>query len=385
MAKRRAQRLRRKLKAAKCEASNKRTDETKNDGAESNDAGEEDNELGGTKAGSSKGKKSEFEGPRLMHHRQSRPQEQRLERFRISPIEGPRFILFPQLPVEIQVIIWQFAMQAEAKRTVIVFDHRSGGLVPTAHLVSRILLVNKLANKVADEFYNLKLEVFKCSRRTPRLISKYGHAMGLIRLNLDYTSLILYFDPIWVNMHCTNGAVQYEAPLGKWHGLAPPDPGRKLELKYKLYHGSRTRLTVRLTRAQCAQVKRIYELEEAPDGHRRREPPCCYGCVWGSIHNVHPAEPYLVDASYDRARFPNVWLGRLLITRPGYNQGHLMDDYAELGPDDLWDVLMPKFVTCDKPHVRRLGDDFEVDPIQEYAPGYWSGRGYDEPDYKLSY
>lgn len=194
--------------------------------------------------------------------------------------------------------------------------------------------------------------------------------MGVLRLNLDYTSLILYFRPIWVNMNCTNGAVQYEAPLGKWHGLAPPDPGRELELKYKLYHVSRTRLTARLTRAQCAQVKRIYELDETPDGGIRREPRCCYGCVWGSIHNVHPAEPYLVDASYDRARFPNVWLGWLLITRPGYHQGHLMDDYAELGPDDLWDVLIPKFMTCDKPHVRHLGNDFEVDPIQEYTPGY---------------
>lgn len=195
MAKSRAQRLRRKQKAAaKSKASNKKAvhtkiednkiednniedskveetkkehiegEDTKNDDAKTHDAGNEDGEPEGIKPQLPKGRKSTFEGPRLMHHRQSRPRAQRLERFRLPLREGPTFIHFLQLPVEIQIIIWQHAMKAEAKRTVAVFDPKSGGLMPTAHLVSSISFVCKLAKKLADEFYSLKLEAF---RRSP--------------------------------------------------------------------------------------------------------------------------------------------------------------------------------------------------------------------------
>lgn len=210
------------------------------------------------------------------------------------------------------------------------------------------------------------------------MIPEYlSNAKGVLRLNLDYTTLILGFDPLWYNMIEPDDEILCQAALYKWHGGGPPDARRKVALKYKLHHVSRTRLTACLTEGQCAQVKRIYELADTPFEVCGWEPPCCWGCSWDT--EWCPAE-----ASYARAQFPNVWLCRLLVMSDVYDPDDFMDDYAELGADDLWENLALKLVTCDEPRVHRLGDDFEVAPEPEFdsdeGKDYGTWRCWEDDD-----
>lgn len=48
----------------------------------------------------------------------------------------------------------------EARRTMVIYDARTGGLFPSVRLVSSVARVNKCANTVATRFYDVKLDVF---------------------------------------------------------------------------------------------------------------------------------------------------------------------------------------------------------------------------------
>lgn len=118
-------------------------------------------------------------------------------------------------------------------------------------------------------------------------------------------------------------------------------------------------ITTRLTSAQYAQVKRIYEIEKSAMRVQSFmnpfwEPPCCWGCSYNDVVGGWDDE---VNHSFSEESFPHVWLCRLFITSPAYSEHKLMLDYSYLEIEELHEVMRLKFVTCDEPPVRRLGAD----------------------------
>lgn len=76
------------------------------------------------------------------------------------PLADSGFPSFSKLPGEIQNKIWLEALRSEAKRKVVVFDQKSGGLAPSVQLISSIYKANKTAHTLAMEFFNFNSEVF---------------------------------------------------------------------------------------------------------------------------------------------------------------------------------------------------------------------------------
>jgi hypothetical protein len=66
-----------------------------------------------------------------------------------------------------------------------------------------------------------------------------------------------------------------------------------------------------------------------------------------------------VMGEYNKSRFPNVWLCRLVILTMDYDQKELLDNLNELSPEAFSDRWHLRFVTCDFPPVRR------VEPIKD--------------------
>jgi hypothetical protein len=85
------------------------------------------------------------------------------------------FPLFGELPRELQERIWQHALIAEAKHTIVVEDRH--GLIPSIHLISKVLRVCRAAYAAGDRFYDTKFDIYGRFKDTPerRLVSKSAH------------------------------------------------------------------------------------------------------------------------------------------------------------------------------------------------------------------
>ncbi|ETS86991.1 hypothetical protein PFICI_00819 [Pestalotiopsis fici W106-1] len=283
------------------------------------------------------------------------------------PVQFPYFKEFPQ---EIQNSIWKQALIAEVKHTFVIHDSKTGGLLPSVKLISSISTVNKAARTIATEFYNVKLDVFACTREPPEMILQRRQAKGVLRLNLEYTALFLGRQPPWYVFRLDLDEIEdigEEFEDGrdnqdyvKWSGTRPQ--GDSSIWHDKQLWITRSHITAPLDEPQRAQVKRIYQEESSPVDDCYWEPPCCWGCSWESAN--FPCEG--AYSSHKESQFPNVWLCRLFITDFEYQLDMLVTDYAKVPIEELWELMRGRFVTCDDFPVRRAGDDFEPDPDREW-------------------
>ncbi|KAI4601684.1 hypothetical protein KJ359_011815 [Pestalotiopsis sp. 9143b] len=266
------------------------------------------------------------------------------------------FHKFDRLPRELQNQIWLEALRTEARRTVVVYSGNTGGLLPSVKLISRVSKANKAAYTSAMEFFNFEIEVFACVRSLPDMIPERRRAMGILRLNLDHTTLLLEFPfPRTVRWVAGKAAEYYS-------GTRPKDDSESTA-----YWIARRRITAPLSPSQCALVKRIYEFSFRPDRGSPEEPRCCWDCEWLN----HPGNALYVVGAWARYNrqpnnpFPNVWLARMFIVDDeDQTPAGVFMEYAGIDHDEWWAICYrTMLVTYLDPPVRRLGfDEFEADP-----------------------
>ncbi|KAK7912005.1 hypothetical protein PG985_014486 [Apiospora marii] len=68
------------------------------------------------------------------------------------------FTRFSDLPPELQVIVWKFALLAESQDRVVLL-HRTNYIIPQRHLISPFLRTCSISRDEALRFYTVALEV----------------------------------------------------------------------------------------------------------------------------------------------------------------------------------------------------------------------------------
>lgn len=260
-----------------------------------------------------------------------------------SDLTGTSRSGFSKLPREVEIMIWTEAIKEEARGTIVAYEPRNNGLFPSRRLVSSVSRVNKCAYTIGTQFYNIELNVI-CMYPSPILpfaitdppISAYttcfpyttiipDQKKGKLRLNLNYTTLVFGLDD------------------------------------YDKYY--ETLLTEPLTRDQCWEVKRVYEIMMSPKP-AGFIPPCCWTCTWRK--DVNGGAPYPQRLP---CQFEDVQICRALIESQDLDQRTLSEHYSWLNSEDLWDKIKRNLVTCgDYLPVEELIEDYELD--REYRHVY---------------
>ncbi|KAK8080742.1 hypothetical protein PG997_008560 [Apiospora hydei] len=115
------------------------------------------------------------------------------------------FTNFPLLPPELRHMIWVFALEELAPGRFIVFDVYTQRIIPTAGLVSPMLLVSRESRHLALNYYALRIPVYEITRRTSMQIplytanrddlnltvSEHGKERGCLYLNTLQDPIIL--------------------------------------------------------------------------------------------------------------------------------------------------------------------------------------------------
>lgn len=191
-----------------------------------------------------------------------------------------------------------------------------------------------------------------CVRTRPHFVAERGRAKGVLRLNFEYTTLLL--------------GHEWDSPNDETCPFAFPNAPPHIP-NFCVF---RRHITASLSPSECALVRRVYEFDESPDQNLRWEPECCWDCEW--LYR-NPSYTAGAEASFTWDRnnpFSNVWLARLLIVKNIYVKNRVFRWYAD-GDHEAWwrDDLRLKLVTCMQPPVRDLGHgEFEVDsdPDEEW-------------------
>ncbi|XXG98935.1 hypothetical protein Hte_005268 [Hypoxylon texense] len=68
-------------------------------------------------------------------------------------------MLFPDFSTETRLMIWEEALREEASNRIVFLDTRTGRVIPTKHLASPLLSVNKESRQCALRFFGMKLTV----------------------------------------------------------------------------------------------------------------------------------------------------------------------------------------------------------------------------------
>ncbi|KAK9776317.1 hypothetical protein SCAR479_06929 [Seiridium cardinale] len=265
------------------------------------------------------------------------------------------FRLFSRLPIELRLIIWGYALSKESTKRIVLYDSSRGGLMPSKQLVSPLLLVNKESRDAAQGFYNLRLDVHVSIWAVDNKV-QYGDTKGLLYLNFKYDILVLNVDPMFPQK------IDYETimpPIIEMDEDFMIDTIHKHSLKETYpFNVPYTYVTTCLTKAQCAQVERIYSAEETPLDDPWMKPPCCWACSYRLCNHEQ-----FTDRLYIQRRYPNVWLWQLLFFSVFYEDPDLMNGFASLSPEEVHEEMSPYLVTCDYPPVRYIGGgEFEPDP-----------------------
>lgn len=209
------------------------------------------------------------------------------------------FPQFGRLPQEIQNAIWKEALQAEAQK-IVLHDFETGGIYLSQDLVSSISQANSASNTIANEFYNVRLRVFgmlhillgryysETNSPIPACDLEYDyesltrprrHKRGVVRLNLEYATMMVGFDPYqvsyddgWWNIGLPRDSEALQSKLYK--GMTYAEENKVFKEHYHLWAtGGRPcrdedvpawvtncHVTSKLTKTKRAQVRRTVRI-----------------------------------------------------------------------------------------------------------------------------
>jgi hypothetical protein len=206
-----------------------------------------------------------------------------------------------------------------------------------------------------------------CNREPPDMKAERGRAKGLLRLNFDYTTLLLGYVPdVTLRRLFWDGTKAETRNLGNRNYAYGSTVDREGYLSYEDWFGNkaknaplritRSRITAPLTTLHRAQVKRVYELLDAYTLAYNIRPYCCWNCSWKKNYgNGGPLSSPAVKA------FPNIWLSRVLVInascvsfRPAVVP--LLREYALFHQRRLWGAVWRKLITCRDFPIRRAVD-----------------------------
>ncbi|KAI0007400.1 hypothetical protein F4779DRAFT_619645 [Xylariaceae sp. FL0662B] len=74
------------------------------------------------------------------------------------------FTLFSKLPVELQLCIWDKALEDESDNRIVPFDYHERRVLPTASLVSPLLSTCALSRRAALSYFKTTLDIFSVPR-----------------------------------------------------------------------------------------------------------------------------------------------------------------------------------------------------------------------------
>lgn len=84
-------------------------------------------------------------------------QDDGINKQKITPFTA--FNRFRDFPFELRRMIWEGALVAEAKKRVVMFDDKSGAIMPTTQLASPFFVVNSESRDEAKTFYSVQIDV----------------------------------------------------------------------------------------------------------------------------------------------------------------------------------------------------------------------------------